>query len=129
MASGSQYANDPIMNDKPTSDDPLKSFVADASMAAKSFGSWFTATVNEKAPGLIEKTQKISQDVYSKTKVVAADAYDKASTGLKRATTAVEGFIDQQMEVGPVDSGNVANPNSATLQGQQVLEEHSPLAE
>ena len=113
-------------NGSPTTPgDPLASFVADATSAAKSFGTWFKTTVNEKAPGLIEKTQKISQDVYSKSKVVATDVFEKTTIAVKRAGTAVEGFIESKLE----NSGGEKAEETQTSRLPQNLDESSPLAE
>jgi hypothetical protein len=76
----------------------FSSLLSSASEAASSFGNWFTATAKEKAPDLYEKTTKISQDVYSKTKTAASGAVEKTVVFTKKASFVVEQFVEKKLE-------------------------------
>jgi hypothetical protein len=89
-----QTANTPAF----LKEDPIGSLISGATGAATAFGNWFTTTAKEKAPDLYEKTAKISQDVFSKTKVVAGEALEKTVTYTKKASFAVEQFVEKQLE-------------------------------
>ena len=81
-------------------DDPLGNLLSSATTAANAFGSWFTNTANaakERAPEFIEKTKTMSKDMYSRTKTLTLEAYDKASDAAKKASDAVEGFVEKQI--------------------------------
>ena len=108
---------------KPQISETFTALYSSAAGAASSFGSWFTATAKEKAPELYEKTAKISQDVYSKTKNAATDAQEKTVVLTKQASFAVEQFVEKQLEERGVikkegEPGSVVN--------QPVPEESSP---
>ena len=76
----------------------IGSLFSGATEAASAFGTWFTTTAREKAPDLLEKTTKISQEVYSKTKDVASGAMEKTIVLTKKASFAVGEFVDKQLE-------------------------------
>ena len=40
----------------------------------------------------------MSKDMYSRTKTLTLEAYDKASDAAKKATDAVEGFVEKQLQ-------------------------------
>ena len=112
------------------SDDPLGNLLSSASSAANAFGSWFANTANaakERAPEFIEKTKTMSKDMYSRTKTLTLEAYDKASDAAKKASDAVEGFVEKQLEKG----GNSDTPTTTeNLPGGQSNEQREiPLAE
>jgi len=117
---------------KPNVDDPLENLLSSASSAANAFGSWFANTANaakERAPEFIEKTKTISKDMYSRTKTLTLEAYDKASDAARKATDAVEGFVEKQLQEkgkgtsdSPSATENVPTPQPS---GQQEI----PLAE
>ena len=87
--------------DRDSTSNPMPTFnslISNASNVATSFGNWFAATAKEKAPDLYEKTSKISQDVYEKTKVAATEALEKTVVLTKKASFAVEQFVEKQLE-------------------------------
>lgn len=108
-------AENPLEDRSDSIDDSFGSLVMEATTAAKSFGSWFKATVNEKAPGLLEKTQQFSQDVFNSSKLVASAAYDKASSTAKRASNIMEDFVDKQR-------GDPPNSNEEIVTQQSELD-------
>lgn len=76
----------------------IGSLFTGATEAASAFGTWFTATAREKAPELVEKTTKMSQEVFSKTKDVASGAMEKTIVFTKKASFAVGEFVEKQLE-------------------------------
>lgn len=108
-------------------DDPLGSLISGATGAATAFGSWFRATAKEKAPDLYEK----GSVALSKTKVVATGALQKTVTYTKKASMAVEEFVEKQLEehgVIPKREGQDAPPQDPSLPPGQPIRE-VPLAE
>ena len=85
-------------NEESNASPSLSSLIANASSAASAFGNWFTSTAREKAPDLYDKTSRLSQDVYEKTKIVASDALEKTVVLTKKASFAVEQFVEKQLE-------------------------------
>ena len=75
-------------------DDPLGSLISGATGAATAFGSWFKATAKEKAPDLYEK----GSVALSKTKVLATGALQNTVTYTKKASMAVEEFVEKKLE-------------------------------
>ncbi len=73
-------------------------------------------TANDKAPDIVEKT-KIA---ISKTRTVTLDAYGKATDVAKKATGAIEEFIEKQMHpddpVAEGEPGQTQIPSAEPIQ-------------
>ena len=126
-----EVASDPTDNTQSTNDglswipkESIGSLFTGASEAASAFGNWFSATAKEKAPDLYEKTSKISQDVYAKTKNAATEAYEKTAVLTKKASFAVEQFVEKQMEERGLSTNKSKQEASSTI---PVPDETSPL--
>jgi hypothetical protein len=107
----------------------LGSLITGATGAAAALGNWFTSkakAAQEKAPEFLEKTSKISQDVFSKTKTAATGAFEKTAVFARQASMAVEQFVEQKLEQ---HSGSASAEAESVPPRQPVPEERSPLAE
>ena len=131
-----------ILGDSPTSksrtdsntitglpDDTFGSLITGATGAASALGSWFTSkakAAQDKAPELFEKTSKMSQDVFTKTKTAATGAFEKTAVFAKQASMAVEQFVEQKLEQHGVVAAKEGDQEPPR---QPVPDEKSPLAE
>ena len=69
----------------------------------------------------------MSKDMYSRTKTLTLEAYDKASDAAKKATDAVEGFVEKQLQERGQGNSSTATENlpAEPSNGQREV----PLAE
>jgi hypothetical protein len=93
MSSSSSSVPPSVESDLDLLKDSFSSLISDATGAASAFGSWFVKTANEKAPEIVEK----SKVAFVRTKTATLEAYDKASEAAKKASGALEEFIEKQM--------------------------------